>query len=203
MNTADSTPDLNCHCFRRPLRLQAAVLIGWALVSGAHAANYSARAVVDTAFEFSGVWSARVGYFDGVRQDEPGSVQIYGLIPGATFELILANPFHGVSVRLYDDVLTTGEALSFDGVWYGDGWGSEIERVEAFEYSVSGEYTFGGFNEPSEPMGTPTDSMWGYWDGTFSIRPVGLGTQVPEPGTGFAVLGLGAVLVSARRRRHA
>jgi hypothetical protein len=164
------------------------------------AVQYSAQVLVDTEFEFSGIWSARVGYFDG-KPDDAGRVMVHGVLPGSTFLLVAADPFHSVSVALYDAVLSQGDALTFEGAWHGEDWGSAPEVLEGFEYVVGGAYTHGGFNEPMDPEGTPTDSMWGYWDGTFSIRQIGLGTPVPEPGTAVAILGLGLGLIVVRRQR--
>jgi hypothetical protein len=181
--------------------LAGAVAAFGVMMSTAEAVQFSAQVLVDTELEFSGIWSARVGYFGENRTDEPGSVTLFGVIPGSTIELRQPNPYHGVFVELYDDTLVKAQSLSFDGVWSGEGWGAGSELLEGFEYELSAEYSFGGFNEPRDPSGPSTDAMWGYWDGTFSIRQVGAGNPVPEPATALVVLELGLALAFFRRSR--
>lgn len=183
------------------LLLAAALTLSTPRLSGA--VSYAAWITVDSDCEFSGEWSARVGYLGPEGQDPAAHVSLTGLILGSTFQLNLPNPYSGMSVELFDDQRTLADSLFVSADWLGEasGWFEEINGER--HYSLQATYTEGGFNSvEGDPNDPPDDNVWGWWQGTFSIRQSACATSVPEPGTALCLISLGCGLALVRQRSH-
>lgn len=181
------------------LLLVAALALPTPRLSGA--VSYAAWITVDSECEFSGEWSARVGYLGPEGKDPPAHVTLTGLILGSTFQLNLPNPYSGMSAELFDDQLTLADSLSVSGNWLGEASGWFEETSGERHYSLQATYSEGGFNSSEGDPGEPADdSVWGWWYGTFSIRQSACASTVPEPATSLCLISLGCGLILVRRR---